>query len=111
MSKKAETWGAIQRKWGSIVADYTLEQTKDLIRSIIEAEEGFATYLTYSVLIVLKFRWDCPDLVFPLLDEVHAMQADSGISEAEYDDWVQRAQAALRRYIGDEPAARPQSVN
>ena len=34
MMLKSETWGAMQRRWGSIVADYTVEQTKQLIRNI-----------------------------------------------------------------------------
>jgi len=38
---KAETWGAMQRRWGSIVANYTVEQTKELIRSVLEADEPF----------------------------------------------------------------------
>ncbi len=50
---KSETWGAMQRRWGSIVAGYSVEQTKDLIRSVIAADEPF---YTYSLLLILKYR-------------------------------------------------------
>ena len=41
---KSETWGRCSAVWGTIVAQYTVEQTKDLIRSVLEAEEPFYTY-------------------------------------------------------------------
>jgi hypothetical protein len=41
---KSETWGAMQRSLGDHRAQYTVEQTKDLIRSVLEAEEPFYTY-------------------------------------------------------------------
>ena len=54
---KAETWGEMQRRWGSIVAGYTVEQVKDLICEVTSADDDFATY---SLLLILKYRWDCP---------------------------------------------------
>ena len=96
---KAETWGEIQRKWGSIVADYTVEQTKQLIRNIIEAEEPF---YTYSLLLILKYRWDCPDPVFDLLDDIWALQKQH-VEQDEIEDWDRRTRSVLRQLIGDEP--------
>jgi hypothetical protein len=96
---RKQTWGDIQRRWGSIVADYTIEQTKDLIRSIIEAEKPF---LTYSLLLTLKYRWDCPDPVFDLLDDIWALQKQKA-EPAEFDAWDRHARSILGQLIGDEP--------
>jgi hypothetical protein len=57
----------MQRRWGSIVAGYTVEQVKDLICEVTSADDDFATY---SLLLILKYRWDCPDPVFDLLDDI-----------------------------------------
>ena len=95
---KTETWGAIQRKWGSIVADYTVEQTKDLIRNVIDHEEPF---YTYSLLLILKYRWDCPDPVFDLLDDIWALQKQHAEKD-EIEGWDRRACSVLRQLIGDE---------
>ena len=89
----------MQRRWGSIVAEYTVEQTKDLIRSVIAAEEPF---YTYSLLLTLKYRWDCPDPVFDLLDDILALQTRTA-PEGEFATWGKRARSVLRQLIGDEP--------
>jgi hypothetical protein len=106
-----KTWGDIQRRWGSIVAQYTVEQTKDLIHHVIAAEEPF---YTYSLLLVLKYRWDCPDPVFDLLDEIWALQKQHPSPE-EIETWGNRACSVLRQVIGDEPKSeellRPPSSN
>ena len=96
---KSETWGAMQRRWGSIVAGYSVEQTKDLIRTVIEAKEPF---YTYSLLLILKYRWDCPDPVFDLLDEIWALQKRHA-SPQEFATWGKRARSVLCQVIGDEP--------
>ena len=96
---KSETWGAMQRRWGSIVADYSVEQTKDLIRSVIQHKKPFDTY---SLLLTLKYRWDCPDPVFDLLDEIWALQSRKA-PEDEFAVWGNRACRVLRQLIGDEP--------
>ena len=95
---KTETWGAMQRKWGSIVADYTVEQTKDLIRNVIDHEEPFCTY---SLLLILKYRWDCPDPVFDLLDDIWALQKQHA-EQDEIEGWDRRARSVLRQLIGGE---------
>jgi hypothetical protein len=97
---KPESWGAIQRRWGAAVSDYTVEQTKDLIREIVDVEDDFALF---SLLIVLKFRFDCPDLVFELLDEINTLK-DRAAPKHEFAAWGERARSSLRRYIGDEPS-------
>ena len=96
---KAETWGEMQRRWGSIVANYSVEQTKDLIRTVIAAEEPF---YTFSLLLILKYRWDCPDPVFDLLDDIWALQKQH-TSPEEIVAWGKRARTVLRQLIGDEP--------
>jgi hypothetical protein len=105
------TWGEIQRKWGSIVAEYTVEQTKELIRLTVDRKEPF---YTYSLLLVLKYRWDCPDPVFDLLEEIWALQKRHA-SREEIEAWGSRACSVLRQVIGDEPKSeellRPLSTN
>lgn len=101
---KTETWGAMQRRWGSIVADYTVEQTKQLIRNIIEAEEPF---YTYSLLLILKYRWDCPDPVFDLLDDIWALQKQHA-EQDKIEGWDRRARSVLRQLIrGEAKSAEP----
>ena len=96
---KPETWGAMQRRWGSIVAAYTVEQVKDLICEVTSADDDFATY---SLLLTLKYRWDCPDPVFDLLYEIWALQKQH-TSPEEIVAWGKRARTVLRQLIGDEP--------
>ncbi len=106
-----KTWGDIQRKWGGIVSEYTVEQVKELIRSVIVREEPF---YTYSLLLTLKYRWDCPDPVFDLLDEIRDLQKRKAPEDA-FDPWGARARSILRQLIGDEPMSeellRPASSN
>ena len=102
---KAETWGAMQRRWGSIVANYTVEQTKELIRSVLEADEPF---YTYSLLLTLKYRWDCPDPVFDLLDDIWALQKQHAEKD-EFETWGRRGRSTLRQLIGDEPKSAERS--
>jgi hypothetical protein len=95
---KPET-GAMQRRWGSIVAAYTVEQTKDLMRSVIAADEPL---YTYSLLLTSKCRWDCPDPVFDLLDEIRPLQ-DRKAADKDFSRWGTRARSLLRQLTGDEP--------
>ncbi len=105
------TWGDIQRRWGSIVAKYTVDQVKDLIREVIAAQKPFCTY---SLLLILKYRWDCPDQVFDLLDDVWALRRQHALDD-EFEAWGDRAVSVLRQLIGDEPRSaemlRPASSN
>ena len=68
----------------------------------------------WSLLIALKFRFDCPDFPFDLLDEIHALQ-DRKAPEDEFATWGKLARSLLRQYIGEEPKSaeplRPPSSN
>lgn len=94
-----KTWGDFRRRWGSIVAGYSVDQVRDLIRLVTATEEPF---YTYSLLLTLKYRWDCPDPVFDLLDEIWALQKRRA-PEEEFAAWGNRARSLLRQCIGHEP--------
>jgi hypothetical protein len=98
MTEKPKTWGDIQRKWGAIVAEYTVDQVKDLIRLVVDHEKPF---FTYSLLLTLKYRFDCPDPVFDLLDEIWALQKQKAPKD-EFEAWDRHARSVLRQLIGDE---------
>ncbi len=106
-----ETLGQMQVRWGFIVASYTVEQVKDLIRMVVSREEPF---YVYSVLLSLKFRFDCPDPVFDLLDDIRELQKQRA-GDDEFNAWGAHTRSVLRQLIGDEPMSeellRPASSN
>jgi hypothetical protein len=93
-----ENWGDFQRRWGSIVASYTIGQVKELIRLVVEAGDPLYTYM---LLLTLKYRWDCPDPVFDLLEEIRALKKRQPSLEA-IETWGRRACSVLLQVIGDE---------
>lgn len=97
----ATSWGETQRRWGAILAELPPAGRDRFIRDTIAVEDAFTTY---SLLLLLKYRWDCPDLTFDLLDEIFALQARRA-PEADFEVWGQRARAALRRLVGVDPGA------
>jgi hypothetical protein len=76
-----ESWGKMQVRWGFILADIPPGAVMQFIRDILAAGDGFAIY---TLLIALKFRFDCPELVFELLDEIAVFQARRA-PETEFD--------------------------
>ena len=100
-----QSCGQLQRRWGCILADLPRGAVKHFIRNVTDCGDGFAIY---TMLIALKWRFDCPELAFVLLDEIAELQA-RGAPEAEFDAWAEGARVALRRFL--EPAAWPHLVN
>ena len=91
-----QSCGQLQRRWGCILADLPRGAVKQFILDIINRGDGFAIY---TLLIALKFRFDCPELVFVLLDEIAALQVRRA-PEADFDAWAQHARAALGHLVG-----------
>lgn len=83
----------LQRRWGFILADLPRGAVKQFIREIVDRGDGFAIY---TMLVALKFRFDCPDIVFDLLDEITALEARRAPEEA----WCEHARAALGHLVG-----------
>jgi hypothetical protein len=100
MSKVGESWGQLRRRWGAKLFDLSPEQRNRFIRDVIAVEDAFTTA---CLLDALRFRFDTPDCVFALLDELHEMQNCSDTTEHDYDAWAACARAALRQYIGETP--------
>jgi hypothetical protein len=91
--------GGLQREWGFKLAGLSPEGRDAFIRGVAADGDGLALW---SLLIALKFRFDCPDFAFDLLDEIHALQARKA-PEAEFVPWTEHARSLLLQYIGDEP--------
>ncbi len=106
-----DSWGDTYRRWGSIVAELTPEALDDFVRGVVQEAGDVATY---SLLLALKVRFDCPDIAFDLLDEIHDLR-DRKASPADVAAWGKRARSLLRQWIGDEPKSdellRPPSSN
>jgi hypothetical protein len=98
-----QSCGQLQVRWGFILADLPRGAVKQFIRDIVDRGDGFAIY---TMLVALKFRFDCPELAFVLLDEIAELQA-RGAPEEEFDAWAETARTELRRLIGDEPRPAP----
>jgi hypothetical protein len=94
----AESWGKMQVRWGFILADLPPVAVKQFISDIIDAED----FAIYTMLIALKFRFDCPEVVFEQLDDIAVLQARRAPGQ-EFDAWGEHARAALRAFIGDKP--------
>ena len=94
-----KTWSQIQREWGSKLAGLSPGDRDNFIRGILANGDDFAVYL---LLIALKFRFDCPDIAFDLLDEINALK-ERQAPQPEFAVWGKHARSLLRQYIGDEP--------
>jgi hypothetical protein len=94
-----ESFADFRRRWSGIVFDLTPENLRTFIRDTLALSDE--PYRIPVTLDLLRFRFDTPDFVFELLDELRDMDASGTKEPEDYLEWGERARAALQLYIAD----------